>query len=511
MSAQAQRGQWSSQFGFIIAAIGSAVGLGNVWRFPGVAYDNGGGAFILPYIIALFTAGIPILFLEYAIGHRFRGSAPLALRRIAGKPGETLGWVQVLICVFISLYYTAVIAWTASYFYFSFTGAWEKSESASSFFTADYLHLADAPFTLDFVPGVMWPMIGIWVLVLALMSLGVVKGVQRTNVVMIPVLLVSFFTLVVGALLLPGAFDGLRELFTPNFEALTTPKVWLAAYGQIFFSLSLATGIMITYSSYQRKRANISGSGLVVAFSNSAFELLAGICVFAALGFFASQQHTSISELQGLTGAGLAFMTFPAVVSEMPLSPFFGALFFGSLFMAGLTSLLSILEVVISSIVDKFAIKRTVVIWGVGLPIAAVSVTLFSTTSGLIALDTVDHFSNQIGIVGSAIITAVLVLWVQRRGSELARHVSLISTFKLSKIWLFITSVFAPAVMLAMLVGLPDLVYRGIWLGLYRFCLGCGAADDACAVARTPGAVCAVADYRKHRAACRLQQRCSDC
>jgi len=123
------REQWTGQLGFILSAIGSAVGLGNIWRFPGVAYENGGGAFLIPYLIALVTAGIPILFLDYAIGHRFRGSAPTAFRRLGGKAGkwlESLGWFQVWICIIIAVYYAAVVAWAASYFTFSFDLRWGR-------------------------------------------------------------------------------------------------------------------------------------------------------------------------------------------------------------------------------------------------------------------------------------------------------------------------------------------------------------------------------------------------
>ena len=455
--------------GFIFAALGSAVGLGNIWRFPGVAYENGGGAFLIPYVVALLTAGIPILFLDYAIGHRYRGSAPLALRRAAGAKGEVLGWFQVLICVFIAIYYTAVIAWTASYFIFSFDLKWESAESPAAFFVGDYLRLGDEVFTLDFVPGVLIPLVIFWIVALAILGAGVVKGVQRANVIFIPLLIVSFLALVIGALTLEGAVTGLNEFFTPDFAALANPGVWISAYGQIFFSLSVAFGIMLTYSSYRKRRSNLSGSGLVVAFGNSSFELLAGIGVFAALGFFATQSGTTIGELEGLTGVGLAFMTFPAIVSEMPLSPLFGALFFGSLLVAGITSLLSILEVVISGLMDKFHLSRAAAVWGFGGVLAVVSVLLFSTTSGLIALDTIDNFVNNIGIVASAIVTCVLTLWVARRGKEFAQHISLISTFKIGTVWIVLVGLITPLVITVMLVqsvaGLIAEPYEGYPVG----------------------------------------------
>ncbi|PIJ32450.1 sodium-dependent transporter, partial [Leucobacter sp. OLES1] len=342
------RAEWTGQIGFILSAIGSAVGLGNIWRFPGVAYENGGGAFLIPYLVALLTAGIPILFLDYAIGHRFRGSAPLALRRIAGKFGEGIGWFQVMICVFIAIYYTAVLAWAGSYFVFSFDLKWGKD--AAGFFTGDYLQMpADGSlFSLAFVPSVLIPLVLMWVVTLVVLGAGVVKGVQRLNMIAIPLLVVGFLILVVRALFLPGAAEGLNALFTPDFAALANPSVWVAAYSQIFFSLSVAFGIMLTYSSYRRRKSNLTTPGLVVAFGNSSFEILAGIGVFATLGFFAHQQGVAVGDLEGLTGVGLAFMTFPAIAAEMPGGQLFGALFFGALVLAGLTSLISIMEVILA-------------------------------------------------------------------------------------------------------------------------------------------------------------------
>lgn len=439
------RAEWTGQVGFILSAIGSAVGLGNIWRFPGVAYENGGGAFLIPYIVALLTAGIPILFLDYAIGHRFRGSAPLALRRAAGKLGEGIGWFQVMICVFISLYYTAVLAWAGSYFVFSFDLKWGKD--AAGFFVNDYLQLSDAPFSMQFVPAVLIPLVLMWLVTLIVLGAGVVKGVQRLNIIAIPLLVVGFIILVVRALFLPGAAEGLNALFTPDFAALLNPSVWVAAYSQIFFSLSVAFGIMLTYSSYRRRKSNLTTPGLVVAFGNSSFEILAGIGVFATLGFFAHQQGVAVGDLEGLTGVGLAFMTFPAIAAEMPGGEIFGALFFGALALAGLTSLISVMEVILAGFMDKFELSRKKAVYGIGGILAVASITLFGTASGLTTLDTIDHWANNIGIVGSAVAMTITVLWIRRSGTTLAGHLSALSTFKVGKLWLFFVSVLGPIVL----------------------------------------------------------------
>lgn len=458
------REQWTGQVGFIFAALGSAVGLGNIWRFPGVAYESGGGAFLIPYIVALLTAGIPILFLDYALGHRYRGSAPLALRRAAGKLGESLGWFQVMICVFIAIYYTVVLAWAASFFVFSFDLRW--GSDPTGFFRNEYLQVPSgegAPlFTLDFVPAVLIPLVLMWVVTLVIMGAGVVKGVQRANVVFMPLLVIGFMALVIRALFLPGALEGLNTFFTPDFARLGDPGVWIAAYSQIFFSLSVAFGIMLTYSSYRRRRANLTSPGLVVAFGNSSFEILAGIGVFATLGFFAHQQSASISELEGLTGVGLSFVTFPAIVAEMPGGQIFGMLFFGSLALAGLTSLISVMEVIVSAFRDKFGISRAQAVWGIGGVLAAVSITLFGTTTGLIALDAIDQWTNNIGIVGSAVLLTIIVLWGYRRGPELASHLSLLSTFRVGRTWILLVSVLAPLVLGYMFISrIIELVREG--------------------------------------------------
>ncbi len=446
------REEWTGQVGFILAAIGSAVGLGNIWRFPGVAYENGGGAFLIPYLVALITAGIPILFLDYAIGHRFRGSAPTAFRRLSGGKRwmEGLGWFQVAIAFVIGLYYTAVIAWALSYFVFSFDLRW--GDDTAAFLTGEYLQVGDPGFSLEFVPGVLIPLAIVWLAAIVVLALGVARGLQRVNVIFLPLLVVAFTILVVRALFLDGAAEGLNALFTPDWAALGDPNVWIAAYSQIFFSLSIAFGIMITYASYRKRRSNLTGPGLVVAFANSSFEILAGIGVFATLGFFAFQQGIAVSELEGLTGVGLSFITFPAIVSQMPGGVIFGVLFFGSLTMAGFTSLISVLQVVSAAVQEKFGMTPRGAAVGVGVVSAVLSILLFSTTTGLLALDVADQWANNIGIVASAVLATVLVIWVLRRGPELRYHLNAVSTFKVGRVWVLLVGILAPVILGYMLI-----------------------------------------------------------
>ncbi|MBJ8339963.1 sodium-dependent transporter [Antrihabitans sp. YC3-6] len=427
---------------FILAAIGSAVGLGNIWRFPYVAYENGGGAFIIPYLVALLTAGIPFLFLDYAVGHRYRGSAPLSFRRIA-RGAEPIGWWMTGICAVIAIYYAAIIAWAIRYTFFSIEERW--GDDPNAFFFGEFLQAADTPgASLDLVPGVFWPLLLLWIVVVGIMVLGVQKGIGRMAIIFMPLLLLVFAALVVRALFLDGAGVGLDALFSPNWAALTETSVWVAAFGQIFFSLSVGFGIMITYASYVRRRTDMTGSGAVVGFSNSGFELLAGIGVFAALGFMATAAAVPVDEV-ATSGLGLAFVAFPTIVSEAPGGGLLGVLFFASLVVAGLTSLVSVLEVVVSAVREKIGLSRVSAALWVGLPAAVLSIGLFSTTTGVYVLDTMDHFVNSFGILAAAVASMVALTFVFRKLPVLMAHMNKFGTIRLGRWWQFLVGGLAPA------------------------------------------------------------------
>jgi len=443
-----RRGAFSSRRVFILAAIGSAVGLGNIWRFPYVAYENGGGAFVVPYLVALLTAGIPFLLLDYALGHRHRGSAPLSFARLR-RGAEGLGWWQVGICFVIAVYYAAVIAWALRYTFFSLDEAW--GDDPEGFFFGEFLQAGDVQVTADVVPGVLVPLALVWLAVLAIMALGVQRGIGATSLVFIPVLVLAFVALVVQALLLDGASAGLEALFAPDWSALSSASVWAAAFGQIFFSLSIGFGIMITYASYVGRREDMIGSGLVVGFSNSGFELLAGIGVFAALGFMAQAGGVPVSEVAS-DGIGLAFVAFPAIISEAPAGALIGVLFFGSLVIAGITSLVSVIEVVISAVRDKLETSRLTATLAVGVPAAVLSLVLFSTTSGIYVLDVVDHFVNQYGILVVALVSMLVVAWLLRALTTLGDHLNVHGRPRIGAGWRVLTSIVAPAGLALVLV-----------------------------------------------------------
>lgn len=442
------REQWGTRAGFLLAAIGSAVGLGNIWRFPYVAYENGGGAFLVPYLAALLTAGIPLLIMEYSLGHKYRSTPPTAFLRLS-RPAQAIGWWQVAICFVIAAYYAVIIAWSFMYTGFSVNKAW--GDDPETFLFSDFLQSSDAPtMDLSYVGGILVPLIVVWLITLGVLAAGVRRGIERANKIFIPLLLVMFLALVIRAVTLPGATDGLNAFFTPDWSAITDSGVWVAAYGQIFFSLSIGFGIMVTYSSYLRRRSDLSGSAMVAGLANSSFELLAGIGVFATIGFMAANAGVPVDEL-ATSGIGLAFVAFPQIISNMPAGELFGVLFFASLAIAGLTSLISIVQVIVGSVADRTGLRRIPAVLIVGGATALVSIILFPTTGGVYLLDVVDRFINQYGIVVAALVSVIVVAWLLRQLKPLGDHANETSAIKLGLLWRITLGVVTPVVLGVML------------------------------------------------------------
>lgn len=324
---------------------------------------------------------------------------------------------------------------------------------------------SDSTFGFDFVPGVWIPLLLIWIAVIAVLALGIQRGIGASAKILVPLLVVLFTILVVRALFLAGG--GLDALFLPDWSALSDTGVWIAAYGQIFFSLSIAFGIMVTYASYLKRKTNLTGSGLVVAYSNSGFEILAGIGVFAVLGYMAQASGVAVSEVVE-SGIGLAFIAFPSIISQMPGGPVFGVLFFLCLVFAGWTSLISIVQVIVSAVQDKTGLSRVPAVIIVGTACTLTSVLLMPTATGLNVLDVMDKFANNIGIVGVAVAALVVVCWYLRKLPELQDHLNEVSSFKVGRLWRLFLGVITPVVLAYMLIdqivellsdgygGLPD-------------------------------------------------------
>lgn len=425
-----KRDSWNSKMGFILAAIGSAVGLGNIWRFPYTASENGGGAFLLPYFFAIITAGIPILILEYTIGKTYKAGAPAAWARINQK-FEWLGWFQVMVAFTITVYYTAVIVWVVSYIGFSFTQAW--GADPTNFFLK-YIGLTSSGMELGGIQtNLIIPFLIVWILTAFVIYRGVSKGIEMACKIALPLLLLLTAILVIRGITLPGAVDGLNYLFNPRWDKIFDSSVWVAAYGQVFFSLSIAFAIMIAYSSYLPKDTDVVNSAFITATANHGFELFAGIGVFSILGYMAYSQGVPVEEVAA-GGVGLAFMVFPAAISALPaMKGFIGVCFFGALFFAGFTSLISIIQAVIAGISDKFSIPHKKSATLVMVPAFVISI-LFITGAGLIILDIVDAFINSIGIVGSGVLEVLLIGWFFNT-EYLRKEANQFSNFSIGKWW----------------------------------------------------------------------------
>lgn len=442
------REQWGSKLGFILAAVGSAVGLGNIWRFPYVAYSNGGGAFLIPYFVAIFTAGIPLLILEYGMGHKFKGSTPLAIAR-ASKKWEWLGWWPTINAFIILSYYSMILSWAANYFTLSFNKGWGSDSNV--FFHNGFLKLTDSPFNFG---GVVWPIfIGIglvWLINWFICYKGVKGGIEKANKVLLPMLIVIMIIIAIRSVTLEGATLGLNTLFTPDWSMVIEPRVWVAAYGQVFFSLSLAMGIMMTYSSYLPRKTDINNSAFMTAFANCGFEFLSAIAVFGILGFMANAQGVQMSEVVS-SGVGLAFVVFPAVFNEMgAIGTFLGVLFFLCLLFAGITSSVSLTEAVAAPFRDKFGWKKEKVVTIICI-IGFLISSLYATGAGLYLLDIIDNFINNYGIVVVGLLEVVLVGWIVKP-RIIREHTNEISYFRIGSWWDIVIKFLTPAMLIYMLV-----------------------------------------------------------
>ena len=444
-----KRDQWTSNLGFLMAAVGSAIGLGNIWRFSYMAYSYGGGAFIIPYLIALLTTGVPLLILEFGLGHERIGSAPLAFTKI-NKNMEWLGWWAVTFVMFgILLYYTVIIAWCLNFFILSFDIGW--GDDPNTFFFKHFLAVSDSPGQIGKIrTPILGALIVVWFINWAIAYRGIQKGIETANKIFMPLLLILTVILVFWSIALDGSLEGIKAYLKPDFSMLSKPKVWLDAYSQIFFTLSLGFGIMIAYASYLPKEANITKSALLTAVINSSFSLFAGFGVFSVLGFMAKSEGKLLSEVVSQS-IGLAFVAYPKAISMMPGGNLFGAVFFLCLFVAGISSSISIVEAFTSAIIDKFAFKRSYLISYIAI-IGFSGSIIFTSRAGLLWLDIVDHFITHYGLVMVGIAECVLVGWFFKI-TNLRKHINKISSIQIGLWWDMVIKYFAPFVLSVILIG----------------------------------------------------------
>lgn len=438
---------WESRTSFILASIGSAIGLGNIWRFPYVCYANGGGAFLIPYLVALLTAGIPLLILEFSLGHRVLRPAPAALGSIK-KGFEVLGWFALLIGFGIVTYYAVVMGWCFNYLAFSLNHAW--GHDTQSFFFSQFLKLSESPLEIG---GIQWMIVvGLvltWIFVIASIWKGP-KTVGKVVYFTVTIPWLILIVLVIRGVTLPGAIEGLTFYLTPKFNALLDYNVWLAAYTQVFFSLTVGFGVQITYASFLPKKADIVNNAFLVSLANNATSFIGGFAVFSALGYYAHQTGLPVSEVVK-TGPHLAFVTYPTIISLLPFAAsIFGILFFLMLLTLGIDSAFSLVEAGAASLIDKFKLKRVHVNVGFGIVALLIGI-IYTTRSGLYWLDIVDYFMNNYGLAVVCLLQCIAIGYFYNT-KEMREYANSKSDFTIGAWWDFCIKYLTPIVVAVLLV-----------------------------------------------------------
>ena len=331
------RGTWSGKLGFVLAAAGSAIGLGNIWRFPYMAAEGGGGVFVLVYLICVLAIGVPVLFAELAIGRATERNPVGAFKALVPDSlWPYLGGMGVLAGFGILAFYAVIAGWTVGYFYMAITGTFGPGVDAaqsSEIFTNLIGSAGPAVFLTAFFLGIT----------AFVVRGGVSAGIERASKILMPVLLFVLVVLLIRAVTLPGGMDGVSYLLRPDLSELT-PKVVVTALGQALFSMSLGMGAMITYGSYFPKDDSLPFAGTAVAMADMGIALLAGLVIFPAL-------FSAGMAAEG--GPGLVFVVLPTVFASMPGGTLWAILFFACLSIAALTSTISLLEVVVAYFVDE--------------------------------------------------------------------------------------------------------------------------------------------------------------
>jgi len=395
-----KRDSFTSQLGVILAASGSAIGIGNIWRFSYVVGVNGGGAFLLVYLICVVLVGLPLIMAELAIGRHTGKSAVTAFKQLAPR---SFWWIAgatgVLAAFLIMTYYPLVAGWSLGYMF-------------ESIFNWDLMISDTSSFFNNYVSGTIKPLLMlIIVLIMTALTLvgGVAKGIEKWNKILMPILVIIILILIGRSLTLPGSFEGVKFLFYPDFSKITI-MTFLDALGHGFYSLSVGMAIMITYGSYIRKEDDLVDSSVTVCVLDTVTALMAGIAIFPAV--FAL-------GLEPDSGAGLAFITLPKAFATLPGGQIFAILFFLLLTVAALASMMSLLEVLVALFVDEFHANKkkllvilVTILFLMGIP----SSLSFSSMAdlkifGLTYFDFMDKFSANVLVPITGLLTAVFVIF----------------------------------------------------------------------------------------------------
>ena len=440
---QNNRGSWKSSAGFILAAAGSAIGVGNLWRFPYMMGENGGFWFLIIYLIIIVVLGMPVMLGELAIG-RHTHLSPVAAYSKIQKGSGFVGILAILAPFLIMTYYGIVGGWALKYM-FSFITTGEGT---------DFIALISGHLGLGAWQPVLWNLL-FMVICWAVCIFGV-KGIEKAGKFLMPALLVLLILVIIRSVTLPGAGAGFRFMFanTAGFSFKAIP----AALGQVFFSMSLAMGAMITYGSYLKKDENLPKNTAIVAGLDTGAALLAGFAIFPAV--FAMGGNPG-------AGAGLAFITLPDVFARMPLGSLFGALFFLLIFFAALTSAISLVEACAAFTIDTWKWKRkpSVTLLCVLFCILAIpnSMSMSEGTiftgdnflgTGMPIFDAVDFFANNILLPIGGLLMCIVVGWCWKPQNAIAEiEITPGYKFKLKVVWSWLIKILAPILILFVLIS----------------------------------------------------------
>ena len=450
MAKTKDKNEWGSNLSFLLAMIGSAVGLGNIWRYPYVLYSNGGGAFFIPYIVAILIMGIPFLILEYGVGYNFKSSFPKAVKSISNK-WEYLGWFLPVAVFMILIYYSAILGWDGFYVIISAFKGWGADPNA--YFTGSFLQADDTLGGLGtFVPFVAIAMLVGWVIMWVISHTDLEKGLGRVSKVLVPLLFAIMIFIVLFSLTLPGAGIGLAELYNPDWSLLLNFNIWMAAFGQMIFSLSLGMSIAFTYASYTKDDSDLVSNALWVTVANCGFENFAAIGVFSILGYMSLQSGVAVPDLV-TQGTGLVFIVYPTVFNVLgDWASVIGPLFFFTVYLAGLTSILSTIEPLSFSIQNKFGWSRNKTMTVLCVFGAAVSM-IYATAMGSYILGIADTFVNQIAILIGVIFECIVFAWIFKAENIIPKLNAKSKSIKLGKWWLVVVKYVLPIFIAIVWVG----------------------------------------------------------
>lgn len=442
--------QWGSNLSFILAMIGSAIGLGNIWRYPYVLYSNGGGAFYIPYLIAILILAIPLLILEYGVGYNYKSSFTKAVINIKPK-FEYYGWILPVVVFIMTIYYSTILGWDGIYFILSFFKGW--GSNPNTFLNVLLLQSTDSiTGVLNFIPIVAISVIIGWLIIWLISHRRLEEGLGKVSRLFVPLLFFIMILIVVFSLTLPGASIGLSELFHPDLSLLSHFDIWMAAFGQIFFSLSLGMGAGFTYASYTKNDIDLVTSGLYVIIANSLFENFAALGVFSILGYMSLKSGIAVSNLV-TQGSSLIFVVYPEVFNILGnITYILAPLFFLTIYVAGITSMMSSFEVLSISIQNKFDFSRkkaTTMLCIVG----GLASMIFATSLGNYLVTITDLFVNNVVIICSVIVECVIFAWVFKAERLVDFLNNRSKSLKLGKWWLVLVKYVIPILLIIIWIG----------------------------------------------------------